>query len=42
MSAAGDDVFDWKFEGDKLTETATVRDGTRGREVDVIHADGRS
>lgn len=40
MSAAGDDVFDWKFEGDKMTETATVRDGTRGREVDVIHADG--
>ena len=43
--SAGDDcdeVFDWTFEGGEMTETAEVRDGSRGRGIDFVHADWRS
>ena len=40
--SAGDEVFDWTFEGGEMTETAEVRDGSRGRGIDFVHADWRS
>ena len=39
--SARDEVFDWTFEGGEMTETAEVRDGSRGREIE-FDADWRS
>ena len=38
---SSDDIFAWNFEGGELTETVKVRDGSRGREIDILHTDGR-
>jgi len=37
---SSDDIFAWNFEGGELTETVKVRDGSRGREIDILHTDG--
>jgi len=37
---SSDDIFVWNFEGGELTETVKVRDGSRGREIDILHTDG--
>ena len=35
MSA--EEIFAWNFEGGELMENVKVRDGSRGREIDILH-----